>query len=826
MRTAFTLCLLCCTAAYGADRFVWENLPPLPRGLGGQAVGVHNGTLFVAGGSAFDTPPWDGGAKRWFGEVYTLEPGAAAWTTAAPLPEPRGYAAVTSVDTGPRAGVYLIGGADGGRHFDSTVRLTASAVTDGALPPLPGPRAMAGAALVGTRLYLVGGSAAPDAASAYADVLTLDFGAESPAWESVAGFPGPGRILPAVTARDGALYVFSGAELTAGPDGSPSRRYLNDAYRYTEKGGWQTIAPMPRPAAAASAVPYGQNHLFVLSGDDGALFDQTAALGADHPGFPKEVLAYHPVTDTWAALGAMPEGLVCTGAVVLGNRLIVAGGEDRPGHRSSSVMAAALTPHKDRLGMLDYGVIGVYLGALVIVGAYFSRREKDTETFFLGGRKIPWWAVGLSIVGTSLSSITYLTIPAKSYATDWVFFLNQLGIVLIAPLIAAYYIPAFRATRIDTAYEYLEKRFNLAARMYGSLVFILFQAGRVSIVLYIPAIALSASTGLDKNLCIVLMGVLATAYTVMGGIEAVIWTDVIQTVVLLLGGFVALYLVVVNIEGDWTAWYGEAAAMDKLHMANWTWDPTVDAVWVCIIGSMFALAYPNTADQTIVQRFLTTKTDRDAKKAIWTHALMTVPNSLLFFGLGTALWLYFRHHPAQLDPALGNDAIFPLFIVREFPIGLKGLIIAGIFAAAMSSLDSSINSVASVIVGDYYRRFSAHVSEKRALFLAKAITLGFGVFGTLTAIYLASLDTRSLFDEYLKILGLVGGGLAGMLALGVFTKRVGGAAAVAGAVVSAVVMMLVLRTPISFLLHGMVGFLTAYAVGYGASFVLPNRKAA
>jgi SSS family solute:Na+ symporter len=186
-------------------------------------------------------------------------------------------------------------------------------------------------------------------------------------------------------------------------------------------------------------------------------------------------------------------------------------------------------------GWPNWVVLGGYLAVLVGVGIYFAKREKSTEDFFLAGRRIPWWAAGLSIFGTQLSAITYLAMPARAYATDWSLLPLNIGILLIAPIVIYIYLPLFRSLNVTTAYEYLEKRFHVSIRVLGSLSFVAFQLGRMGIVILLPALALSAVTGANVYLCIALIGLLSTVYTALGGMEAVIWTDVLQAVVLIGG---------------------------------------------------------------------------------------------------------------------------------------------------------------------------------------------------------------------------------------------------------------------------------------------------
>lgn len=815
---------LFCSTAPAADMLAWADLPPLPEAISGQAAGAHHGAMIVAGGSSFAVSAWQGGAKQWKDRVYVLLPGGAAWRDAGRLPGPRAYAGAVS----DASGVWLFGGTDGQTCFDDVLRLewkNGALLVDASTPRMPAPMAYGAAALLGRTVYVIPGQSTPNPASPALDaVWTLDLSQPSLEWKTLPVWPGPARILPVCVAQAGSLYLFSGCQPGVKPDGSPDRKYLTDGYRYSPGTGWSVVAGPPRPLVAAPASEYGAAHIFAFSGDDGTNFARTAELGDQHPGFPKGVLAYHTITDTWTAAGDVPEAYVTTQALLWQGGIVIPGGEDRPGHRGTRVLSAKPAKRASTLTFLDYAAIAAYFAVLVSIGIYFSRREKNTEAFFLGGRNVPWWAVGLSIFATSLSAITYLSVPARAYAVDCTWMLANTGIFLITPLVIVFYIPHFRGRPISTAYEYLERRFNLATRLYGSVCFIVFQGGRVGIVLLLPAIALSAATGMNIYWCIALMGLLTTIYTALGGIEAVIWTDVLQTIVLLAGAVFALFLIVGSIDGGATAMFATANAAGKLHTINWSWDYTQDALWVVIIGNAFSNLYPATADQTAVQRYLATSTSRQAGRALWIHAFLAIPVAFLFFGLGIALWVFFRQHPQLLDPALKNDAILPLFIAERFPAGMRGLLIAGVFAASMSTLDSSINSVSSVLIKDFYQRFSRHVPERRALRAAQLLTLVLGVCGTCSALYAARLDAVSLWEPFLKLLNLVGGGLAGIFALGVFTRRANGTGAITGAVVSGVVLYFVQQTRMHFFLHAMVAFSTAFAVGFLVSLLVPSPR--
>jgi len=303
----------------------------------------------------------------------------------------------------------------------------------------------------------------------------------------------------------------------------------------------------------APCAPFGPSHIFVFSGDDGSQVDRIEELGENHPGYTKDILAYHTITDTWAKFGEIPRSYLTTPAAVWQGRIVIPGGEDRPGARGDAVFSGIPAGIGKRLGALDYGVMAAYFVVLILMGFYFSKREKTTDDFFLGGRRVPWWAAGLSIYGTLLSAITFLSVPAASYAGDWRFYVGTMSMVVLAPIVVYVYLPFFRRTNITTAYEYLEKRFNVAVRMFGSLAFILFQLGRVGIVILLPALALKATTGINVYVAILTMGILCTAYTFLGGIEAVIWTDVLQVIILLGGALLSLILIVTAVDGGFSA---------------------------------------------------------------------------------------------------------------------------------------------------------------------------------------------------------------------------------------------------------------------------------
>lgn len=475
-----------------------------------------------------------------------------------------------------------------------------------------------------------------------------------------------------------------------------------------------------------------------------------------------------------------------------------------------------------RLATADLLAVGVYLVALVAVGAYFARRERATSDYFLAGRRVPWWAAGVSIFGTQLSAITYMAMPALVYRTDWSYLFGNMMMLVAAPVVVAAYLPIYRRQNLTTAYEYLERRFHLSVRLLGAAAFCLFQLGRMGVILLLPALALATVTGIDVYYCILVMGIVATAYTVLGGIEAVVWTDVLQAGVLLGGAVLSLLVIFGGVEGGLAGTFQMAESRGKLSLGFWSWDFATAAIWVILFGRLLEMFVPYTADQTVVQRYLTTPDEKQAARGVWTNALLSVPATLIFFSVGTGLWAFYRTRPELLNPAGRTDDIFAWFIAQQLPVGISGLVIAGLFAAAMSSLDSSMNSVATVLVTDFYRRFRPAAADRGALRLARALTLLLGVLGTGSAVWMALRHDPSMWDQHTKIVGLLGGGMAGLFALGVFTRRANALGAVVGLAASTAILYAVQRSGrVHFFLYSAVAIGSCFAIGWAASWLAP-----
>lgn len=824
-------------------------IPPLDdaEGFAGAIAGRSGPFLIVAGGANFPSEARWSAAKVWHDAVRVLDlaKADAGWRTLdTRLPVPIGYG-VTVTD--PARGVVTIGGDDGTRFHASAFILTTdgSSLAMRALPDFPHPIAYAAGAISGSTVAVFGGQSEPNG-SASAETWLLDLDAKEPAWRSGAPIPSGGRILAVAGALRGSFYLFSGASLEA-DDGGGHRRtvpYLSEAWRYDPKVDvWTRLADMPRPAVAAPgpAFPLGWDMLAFIGGDTGELMHRVAELGDDHPGFADDTLVYHPITDRWSARDAYPLDrdlriappvtacavpIAGTGTPFDG-RIVIASGEIRPRTRTPVVATVRpLVPVKS-LATLDWTVIAVYLAAMLGMGAWFARRKTDTKEFFLAGRRIPWWAAGISIFATSLSAITFMAIPAKTWDTDWTYFLQNLLILVVAPVAAWLLVPSFRRLDVTTAYEYLEHRFHWSLRLAASALYMLFQVGRVSVVTLLPALALSAVTGMDTLTCILLMGVVTIVYTSLGGIEAVIWSDVLQAVVLFGGAIWALWVMIAGTDGGLGGLFADATAAGKLRYADWSLDLTRASVLVIVLGGIFSNIIPYASDQSIVQRYLSVPDERQAKKAVLGGALLALPASLLFFALGTAMWGFYRANPAHLEPTAQLDQILPSFIVNELPAGISGLVLAGLFAAAMSSLDSAMNSVSTAFTTDWYARFRPATDERMRLRVARMATVVIGVLGTAAAIVMARRNDPSLLDLWFKVIGLFGSGVAGVFMLGALTRRTGALAGWCGLVAGAgSVWAAGAFTALSGLAYSAVGIVVCMTVGIIVGLVKPRRIAA
>ncbi|MDP6544482.1 MAG: sodium/solute symporter [Phycisphaerae bacterium] len=890
-RWSIWVLLLNCAIASGGqgDALKWDSLPPLPPaarmkvqpGLAGAFGGVHNDALILAGGANFpDGLPWvklpDGSSpkKIYHTDIYVLlkTGDKYAWVTS-DVKLPRGYSYGVSITTDD--GLLCIGGewreygAGGVKKFKSDKVFLIRHLGKGKveiqddLPALPEACSAMAGAKVGNTIYIAGGS---NGQTETKNFWSLDLSGS--VWKKLDPWGGaPRSHLVAAAASNGrknCFYIFSGRY----NDPAKGWVFLKDSWMY-DGAKWTRVADVGTNlqdktgicVMAASGIKTGANHIAIFGGADGKLFLEVEQelprqiktlsdagkneeadalvkkkndLYTNHPGFSRDILAYHTVTNTWRSIGKLPESQVAgltagshvtTTAVKWDKDIIIPSGEVRPAVRSPNIWIAS-PGESYSFGMLNYVVLIAYLLALVAMGYYFSRRENTTDDFFKAGGRIPWWAAGLSIFGTQLSAITFMAIPASSFGSDWRMFILNMTIIMVAPLVVFIFLPFYRRLNVTTAYEFIEKRFNLSTRLLASGLFMVFQLARIGIVLYLPSIALSVVTGVDIKICITVMAVLSIAYTVMGGIEAVIWTDVIQVFVLLGGALLVLCMIPLSFTGGWNSMVDVAESGDKLRLLDFHFSWKSPTFWILVFGGVGANIYSYACDQAVIQRYLTTKSEKEAARGIWTSALLAIPASLIFFGIGSVLYSFYATQPEALSPVVQKaDAIFPWYIVTQLPAGVSGLLIAGVFAAAMSSLDSSMNSVATAFTTDFYRRLQPAVSDRKCLNVARIVTVIIGVGGMGLALAMDTWDIDSLWQQFNRFIGLFGAGLAGLFLLAVFTRRTSGYGALIGLLCSVGVQYYLRELNcIHGILFNVTGLVSCFVVGYVASLVIRNRK--
>lgn len=809
------------------------------QGVSGAFAGTVGDKILVAGGCNFpDTPAADGGAKVFYRSVHAFD--GKQWTAVGDMTAQLAYGASVTVDKG----VVCIGGTDGTKSSDRVVLLSLNGdkIQTTALPSLPAGLDNFAASLdkASGYIYVAGGQTDGKPSQ---KMWRLQY-PDGQQWETLPDMPGKGRLQPCVVVQNGNigtnLYVFGGFTPAADAEHPETAETQAAGLCYNIKTGeWTETAPMMGGAVAlvgAQGVPSGSQHILFFGGVDKDIF--TKALRSpeadylrhtpDWYKFRSDILVYNTITNAWSTT-AGDERFARAGAqiVTVGNEWYIINGESMPGVRSAQVTAVKMST-KANFGWLNWTVLILYLLGMIALGYYFMKRESGAEDFFKGGGRIPWWAAGISIYATMLSAITYMAYPAKAFATDWCYYPMLVTILLVSFPVIHYYLPFFRRLNVTTAYEYLERRFNAVTRLMASALFIIFMVARMALVLYLPSLALTAVTGIDIYICIVLMAAITILYCTMGGVEAVVWGDVVQGFILVGGAIFAVIYLVMGTDGGFSGFIDIASADDKFRLFDWSLSYKSATFWVIIIGGMANNLISYTSDQTVIQRYLTTKDEGEARRSIMMNGIMSVFVSIAFFAIGAGLYTFFKTHPADMDITMAkNDIIFPFFMMSQLPAGLAGLLIAAIFAATMSTISSNINSVATAFSVDFYKRFRPSASDRSVLSCARYTCIISGVLGMAIALLMATWNILSLLDFFQEILGLLSSGLGGLFLMGIFFPRIGGKAALAG-FVSGVLAVFVTKycTETSFLLYGAIGMVVSVLVGYLLSFVFSEKQAA
>ncbi|WP_110684847.1 sodium:solute symporter [Salinicola aestuarinus] len=469
--------------------------------------------------------------------------------------------------------------------------------------------------------------------------------------------------------------------------------------------------------------------------------------------------------------------------------------------------------------LVDTLVLIVYVAGIAWLGARFGKDQESTQDYFLGGRKIPGWAIGLSVMATQASAITFIGAPGWGFDGGLERLATFINVPLAMAVLIVVLVPIFHRAGIYSIYELLERRFGPLTRSLAALLFLIARGLATGVVLYAPALVLAVVTGWNVNVTIVLMAVIAVSYTVLGGISAVIWTDVVQMFVLWLGAILSMVLMVTSLPGGWSDVFAYGAANGLFDTLDFSLDPTVTySIWAGLIGGVVMhVAYFGT-DQSQIQRVLTSPSIAEGQRSLLIGGYLLVPQMLLFLFIGVMLATYYQQH-GLIAPENLNE-LFPRYVVEAFPVGITGLVIAGVFAAAMSSLDSALNSLSAVTIRDFYARYvKPDASERHYLRASRWATVFWGLYATAFAFFAGNLGP--VIEAVNRIGSWFYGALLGVFLLAVMTHRSNGRGAVAGMIVGMAAVWAASQLGISWLYQNAVGLIVSVGVGYAVSLTAP-----
>lgn len=468
------------------------------------------------------------------------------------------------------------------------------------------------------------------------------------------------------------------------------------------------------------------------------------------------------------------------------------------------------------LPVIDLAIIFVYLLSMVLVGFYFSRKNKSSDQFTKASGSIPGWAIGLSIYATFLSSNTFLGVPGKAFGTNWNAFVFSISMPFAAWAASKYFVTFYRNTGEVSAYTNLEKRFGPWARTYAVVCFLFTQFARMGSIFFGMALTLNALTGYSLAAIMIVMGICIILYTVMGGMEAVIWTEVVQGILKTLGALLILFLIIRELPGGVQQVYKIANDHHKFSLGTTTFNFKESSFWVVLLYGFFINLNNFGMDQNYVQRYHTAVSEKQAKKSIWLCVWLYVPASLLFFIIGAALFSYYQvnpdladalkhsmavekfgtaasstditHYMAQLQPTDYADKVMPHFMVNKVPTVCLGLIVAAILSAAMSTISSGMNASATVFTKDIYKRyFNKKATEKKELAMLYISTVVFGLIGLCTG--LAMIGIKSILDIWWELSGIFAGGMLGLFLLGLISKQTKSPEALIAVIIGVIVIL-------------------------------------
>ncbi len=471
----------------------------------------------------------------------------------------------------------------------------------------------------------------------------------------------------------------------------------------------------------------------------------------------------------------------------------------------------------------DWLTMLLYLGAVIVLGLWFGKDQHNTRDYFLGSRNIPWWAVGLSIVATETSALTFIAVPAIAYGTNLAFLQIIIGYVIARVILAIVLVPHYFRGEIYSPYQLITQAFGPASGRLASGFFLISGVLAAGVRIYVTCIPLRLLLGIDILAAILLFVVLSLAYTYVGGIKAVVWTDALQFALFIGGGLFVLAYIPCQLPDGWVGALREAKAAGKLHALNlsFSWSMPIN-LWMGLVGATVQVMSSHGADQLIVQRVLTCRSVADGRKALLLSAVVIFPLFVLFLLTGTLLWVYYQHYAPAIPLPSGttgftkNDYVFPIFILTALPNGLKGFLMVAILSAAMSSVSSALSALASVTVMDLWpRREKAGQGTKHQLRLSRVVTL-FWAAGLIIVAW-GTRRAEYVLNTAFSLSGLTSGALLGGVGLAVFWRHGRAAPIMAGMTVSLAVMTLIrvyLSARIAWPWYTLIGLVVTVAVAW------------
>ncbi|MET0464009.1 MAG: sodium:solute symporter [Chitinophagaceae bacterium] len=422
-----------------------------------------------------------------------------------------------------------------------------------------------------------------------------------------------------------------------------------------------------------------------------------------------------------------------------------------------------------QLHFIDYTIISLVLGITLFLGFRFAKRQKSTESFFLSKGHFPSWALGLSLLATLISSVTFLGYPAQGFTSNWILLVQGLMVPVVLVFVVWFIVPLYRRVIGLSTYEYFEKRFGLFARYYSSSSFVLRQFAGMGTVLFLLSAAIGSITSLNPFVVLAVVSLILIIVNLKGGIQAVIWLDVFQGFMLFASGIICVVILLSTIDGGWTETIKIASANDRAGFGPYSFELTQLTLFVMVINGAFYAVQKYATDQTVVQRYLTAKTDRSAIKASLMGIFLAVPVWAMFMFIGTALFVLYKQK--GLPDGMRPEEVFPHFMVTQLPVGIIGFILAALISAAICSLSADINSLAAVGVEDYYKKIRKNRADKEYLFAGKAMVVFAGILSAcIGAIYL-SVGNEGVLGVIFTIYAIFSGGIVGIFMLGFLSKR-------------------------------------------------------